>query len=770
MVKGYMFTVHVDGCFMYDPLRYDNGFTVDIHIDRILLDEMVTFLEEETKIVISSVYWVIPDNDFEKGLVRIGNDNELQQLFEIADNYGYIHIYVDHFGCDMRRYILNSDEGKDDDGKDDEGMDDEGKDDEGDDEYMETDEDDDDSDGVGRKSEEIDHEDLLAEHDEFLEELLKALKSEDHDEEEHESVADMDKFPIHDPTTHWKLKKPMCVTYYALANRYSIWFEVSSRKKMIAKCGQRPERVKDTKKGKTTKNLRYPPQQKDGQQNQCKWRCYARLMKKEGSFQVISLDDVHTCSRNFKYGSLINYKWIGKEFGSMIRMNPDIKLCEITDLVIKKYKCMLTPSQCRRAKMWALTVYEKSLVEHYGLLRAYGDELLRSNPGSTVKLGVTTNPDDQVYFDRFYVCLHGLKEGWKKGCRRIIALDGCFLKTVCQGELLTAIGRDGNNHIFLVAWAVVNVENKDNWEWFIRLLGEDLDIPHGEGLTLMSDQHKGLMEAVKEVMPFAEHRQCVRHIYENFRKCIKASKASYPLEFDRVMHEIKTANPGAYVYLMKRDPKTWSRAFFGFHSLCEVVENGFSECFNAIILKVRTKPIITMLEAIRVILMERMERMRRISASWTHDICPTVITRIEAAMRSQRYWHVLPGGPMVFETCTCRMWQLSGIPCLHAVAAICFINKHPQDYVSDWFRRVKYQHTYASYILEVQGINQWPPNELNKPLPPNPRTMPGRPKKKRKRAIHEPAPHVGRVSKVGSIITCQNCGREGHNRKTCKEP
>ncbi|KAJ9538843.1 hypothetical protein OSB04_031576 [Centaurea solstitialis] len=758
MVKGYMFTVHVDGCFMYDPLRYDNGFTVDIHIDRILLDEMVTFLEEETKTMISSLYWVIPDNDFEKGLVRIGNDNELQQLFEIADDYGHIHIYVDHFGCDMRRYIVNSDEGKDDDGKDDQGMDDQGKDDEGDDEYMETDEDDDDSDvnsldhlsegeeelaevrkekasaknnkgkkelpklGVGRKTEDDENEDLMAEHDEFMADLLQNLKSEEQEyEREHESDEERENFPIHDPRTHWKLKKPMvgeryesakqfkeCVTYYALANGYSIWFERSSSKKMIAKCGQRPERVKDTKKGKTTKNLRYPPQQKDGQQNQCKWRCYARLMKKEASFQ---------------------------EFGKRIRMNPDIKLIEIADLVIKKYKCMLTPSQCRRAKMWALNVYEKSLVEHYGLLRAYGDELLRSNPGSTVKLGVTTNPNDQVYFDRFYVCLHGLKEGWKKGCRRIIALDGCFLKTVCQGELLSAIGRDGYNHIFPVAWAVVNVENKDNWEWFIRLLGEDLDIPHGVGLTLISDQHK-------------------------------------------------TANPGAYDYLMKRDPKTWSRAFFEFHSVCEAVENGFSECFNAIILKVRTKPIITMLEAIRAILMERMERMRRISASRSHDICPVVIKRIEAAMRSQRYWQVLPGGPMVFEvrqqsdafivdefkkTCSCRMWQLSGIPCLHAVTAICYINKNPQDYVPDWFRRVKYAKTYASHICAVQGINQWPPNELNKPLPPKPRTMPGRPEKKRKRAIHEPAPHVGRVSKVGTVITCKICGGEGHNRNGCKK-
>ena len=85
-----------------------------------------------------------------------------------------------------------------------------------------------------------------------------------------------------------------------------------------------------------------------------------------------------------------------------------------------------------------------------------------SNPGSTVKVGVTVNPDEKTYFDRFYVCFNGLKEGWKLGCRRILALDGCFLKKPIRGEILTVVGRDGNNHIFPVAWAVVTVENKDN--------------------------------------------------------------------------------------------------------------------------------------------------------------------------------------------------------------------------------------------------------------------------------------------------------------------
>ena len=107
-----------------------------------------------------------------------------------------------------------------------------------------------------------------------------------------------------------------------------------------------------------------------------------------------------------------------------------------------------------------------------------------------MKVGVTVNPDEKTYFDRFYVCFNGLKEGWKLGCRRILALDGCFLKKPNRGEILTVLGRDGNNHIFPVAWDVVTVENKDNWSWFLDLLGEDLEITSGQGLTLMSDQHK----------------------------------------------------------------------------------------------------------------------------------------------------------------------------------------------------------------------------------------------------------------------------------------
>ncbi|GKA01636.1 hypothetical protein Tco_0674301 [Tanacetum coccineum] len=356
------------------------------------------------------------------------------------------------------------------------------------------------------------------EHDNYMNGLLKSLKTADIDGITEDPFIfvkkHVERYSMYDETTHWRLRKPKvgekytsvtqfkeCVTYYALAKSFSLWHERSGEERVVAKYGQRPPGVSTPEKGKQRMQTKYPCASSDALPK-CPWRCYARWMTNEKTFQCISLVDEHTCVRDFNFGALVNYKWIAKIFGDKIRANPNIRLCDIDNLVMKKYNCKVSLNQCVNAKKYALTEYEKSISEHYSMLRSYGKAILDSNHGSTIKLGVTVNPDGKTYFDRFYVCFARLADGWKAGCRKIIALDGCFLKRHNQGEILTIIGRDGNNHIYLVAWAV------------------------------------GLIEAVKDVMPNAKHRQCARHIYENFRKHYPglefsqlfwaASEASYP--------------------------------------------------------------------------------------------------------------------------------------------------------------------------------------------------------------------------------------------------
>ena len=89
------------------------------------------------------------------------------------------------------------------------------------------------------------------------------------------------------------------------------------------------------------------------------------------------------------------------------------------------------------------------------------------------------------------MCFDACKRGFLAGCRRVVGVDGCFFKGACNGELICALGRDPNNQIYPIAWAVVEKETEDFWTWFLGLLQKDLQIPiHGIGWILISDQQK----------------------------------------------------------------------------------------------------------------------------------------------------------------------------------------------------------------------------------------------------------------------------------------
>ena len=120
-------------------------------------------------------------------------------------------------------------------------------------------------------------------------------------------------------------------------------------------------------------------------------------------------------------------------------------------------------------------------------------------------------------FRRMYICLGGLKHGFKLGCRKFIGLDGCHLKSAYKGQLLCAVGLDGNNCMFPIAYAVVEAERLDSWRWFVALLAEDFEIGLGDGWSFISDRQKGLLTVVEEMLPMTENRYCVRHLHNNFK-------------------------------------------------------------------------------------------------------------------------------------------------------------------------------------------------------------------------------------------------------------
>nr|GEV79156.1 uncharacterized protein [Tanacetum cinerariifolium] len=144
--------------------------------------------------------------------------------------------------------------------------------------------------------------------------------------------------------------------------------------------------------------------------------------------------------------------WIARSYAKNIMTNPNMKVNDIQEAILKKYKCRVTFGQAIRGKIKALKQCETCLEDHYAKLWSYAQEIITSNSGSTCLMGVNPMPDGKTYFKCFYVCFKGIKQGWLEGCRRVIGLDRCFLKTICKGELLSAVGRDGNNQVYPIVW------------------------------------------------------------------------------------------------------------------------------------------------------------------------------------------------------------------------------------------------------------------------------------------------------------------------------
>ena len=132
---------------------------------------------------------------------------------------------------------------------------------------------------------------------------------------------------------------------------------------------------------------------------------------------------------------------------------------------------------------------EGSFKEQYKRIYDYAHELLARNPGSTVKVNVEENKGQPI-FKRFYACLKACKDNFIS-CRPVIGLDGAFLRGKYGGQLLTAIGRDANDQMLPIAYAVVEVENRDSQTWFLELLIEGLGgVAVCASYTFISDKKK----------------------------------------------------------------------------------------------------------------------------------------------------------------------------------------------------------------------------------------------------------------------------------------
>ncbi|XP_038701807.1 uncharacterized protein LOC119998527 [Tripterygium wilfordii] len=260
------------------------------------------------------------------------------------------------------------------------------------------------------------------------------------------------------------------------------------------------------------------------------------------------------------------------------------------------------------------------------------------------------NEAGPIPFKAFYICFRGCKEGMLNGCRPILGNDGCFLKGLVKGELLTTIGHDGNNQMFPLAWAMMLVEDTETWTWFLNLLRHDLRTVEGERWTLISDRQKGLVSAVAR-----------RHLKQLFWKLAKSTNIP---NFELKLKEIEKVHAAVGKDLMLVHPKYWSK-LISIHGL-----NVIHVTIIFVKLSMEYGPLI------------QKKLINNVTEShfWVSEWNGGRSYEVKNG-RSQFVVKLRDG------TCACGAWQISGIPCPHAICAIHTNGEKPKNYLALWYRK-----------------------------------------------------------------------------------
>ncbi|XP_074284004.1 uncharacterized protein LOC141608561 [Silene latifolia] len=250
------------------------------------------------------------------------------------------------------------------------------------------------------------------------------------------------------------------------------------------------------------------------------------------------------------------------------------------------------------------------------------------------------------------------------------------------------------------------------------------------------------------------------------------------------MEGMKFLSRDAWFFLNDIPPRHWSRHAFDYSCKSNLLLNNVCEVFNVVLKDARDKPILTQLEWMRKYVMQRICQKREGAKSYEGRVMPYVEKYLERAKDESRFAHFMQSDEHEFEvelrgeqvvvnlkdrSCGCNHWNLTGLPCPHAMACLLEKRMDPKDYVDASYSKEKYMLTYANRVSPMPGARHWKPAGMPEPLSPALRTMSGRPKgKKRRKEAGEKEDQQLRRGKRPK--TCSNCGGSGHYKRNCKNP
>lgn len=517
----------------------------------------------------------------------------------------------------------------------------------------------------------------------------------------------------------------------------------------------------------------------------CPWRIYVSRLATTQLICIKKMISKHTCEgAAVKAGYRSTRGWVGSIIKEKLKTSPKYKPKDIADDIMREYGIQLNYSQAWRAKEIAKELLQGSFKEAYSMIPFLCEKIKETNPGS---IATFTTKDDSS-FHRLFVSFHASISGFQQGCRPLLFLDSTPLNSKYQGILFSAIASDADDGIFPIAFAVVDAVNEDNWHWFLQELKSAASI-FGQ-ITFIADIENGLKKALAEVFDNCYHSYCLHHLTEKLNRELKgqfshearrflindfytAANALTHEGFQQALENIRGISCDAYNWVIQNEPEHWANAYFPGARYNHTTSN-FGQPLYSWVAEASELPITQMMDILRGNMMETIYKRRIDSNQWMTKLTPSNEEKLHKEIAIACSLEVLLTEGNAYEVdgesidvenlvCSCKGWQLTGLPCCHAIAVLECIGRSPYDYCSKYLTTESYRLTYAESIYPVPNVDIPDQNEADQWVvtvtPPPTKRLPGRPKAK-------PTESVDMMKRQ---LQCSKCKGLGHNKKTCKE-